>query len=365
MRWTTGIFGLTALAALLPVSVASAQNVDSKLADGWAFMQKAMPGVPYSTLEGACKEGNLMIYAGTWTSAQEAQIAKFKEHFPCISVQTYSALNGARRQRFKSETSAGRYIADIIQDTQVGALNQEAKDGLLMNYKISNDDSFAKGAKNPGYWYALRIAMVGIAWNTNLVSADDAKILQNWKSIADPRWKGKASVVNPVAGGVSLLPWFVWEKLYGDDFIKTVGENKPRVMSGTNPAAAALAAGDVSVLFNASETGLLPLQLKGAPIQWSLPSPGIGPLTGQAIATHAPHPDAAKLYQEYAFTLEGYQVWQKLGGAPARKSTQDQRSVAKQPWYHLPDEIYNADPAEVTKDAPAVRALFNKLVAGQ
>ena len=37
------------------------------------------------------------------------------------------------------------------------------------------------------------------------------------------------------------------------------------------------------VIFNASETGLLPLLAKGAPIRWSLPEPGIGPMTGQAI----------------------------------------------------------------------------------
>ena len=81
---------------------------------------------------------------------------------------------------------------------------------------------------------------------------------------------------------------------------------RPQVFSGTNPASAALASGDIAVLFNASETGLMPLQSAGAPLRWTFPEPAAGPVTGQAISARAPHPNAAKLYHEYAFTTEGY-----------------------------------------------------------
>jgi ABC-type Fe3+ transport system substrate-binding protein len=216
-----------------------------------------------------------------------------------------------------------------------------------------------------GFWYPLRVAMVGIAWNTNLVSEEDAKILQDWQGITDPRWKGKAAVVDPVAGGVAYLPWYAWTKLYGADFITKVAQNEPRVMRGINPTSAALAAGDVSVIFNASETGLLPLFDKGAPIEWSLPNPGIGPLTGQGIPANPPHPAAAKLYQEYAFTEEGYSVWQKDGGTPARKGVKDQRPVASESWYHMPEDIFAYDPADATKAADEINANFSKAIASK
>jgi ABC-type Fe3+ transport system substrate-binding protein len=368
MRWKKDYFAVAGLllAIAAPTNAGLAQDVDPKLANSWKFVQETMPGVPYSVLAAACEEGNLMVYAGTWIDAQEAQIDKFMERFPCIDVQKFTAATGERRERFLAEYRAGRHVADIIQDTDVGTLNQQAANGLLTEYTISNDATFAKGTKKSGYWYPLRVAMVGIAWNTNLVSEEDAMALTDWKGVTDPRWKGKAAVVDPVAGGVAFLPWYVWTQLYGPDFIPKIGENvAPRVMRGTNPTSAALAAGDIAVILNASETGLLPLLAKGAPIRWSLPEPGIGPLTGQAIPDGAPHPNAAKLYQEYAFTEEGYGLWQKEGGAPARKGFKDQRAVAKETWYKMPDELYEYDPAEVTKSVDEIVGIFRKAIAGQ
>ena len=367
MYWKTR-FSLTialTLVTAVPLTTVTAQNVDPKLADGWAFVQNSMPGVPYSLLEAACSEGELMIYAGTWIDSQEAQVDGFKERFPCIDVQMFTAKTGERRERFLAEYRAGRHVADIIQETDVGSLNEQAADGLLTEYKISNDVAIPKGAKKTGFWYPLRIAMVGVAWNTNLVSEEDAKTLSSWEGITDPRWKGKAAVVDPSAGGVAYLPWYAWTKVYGPEFIEKIGAIEPRVMSGTNPTSAALAAGDIAIIMNASETGLLPLLEKGAPIRWSLPEPGVGPLTGQAIPNKAPHPNAAKLYQEYAFTEEGYALWQKDGGAPARNGVKDQRSVADKTWYRLPEKQFEYDPAEATAALEKIVGHFKKAVAGQ
>ena len=137
---------------------------------------------------------------------------------------------------------------------------------------------------------------------------------------------------------------------------------KPRIVSAIVPASASLASGDIALLFNASETGLLPLLDRGAPIRWSLPEPGIGPMTGQAIARFAPHPNAAKLFQEYSFTEEGYGIWQKLGGAPARRNFQDQRPVAKEKWYKVPAVFAPYDRADASLSLQPVMDAYRKLV---
>jgi ABC-type Fe3+ transport system substrate-binding protein len=344
---------------------AQAQTVDPKLAASWAYMQKEMPGVPYSVLKAACDEGHVMIYHGTWDEAQDAQIAGFKKRFPCMSVEKFTTTMGALRERFLSEFRAGRRGADIYQESDTGTLDIMAGNKTLANYKISNDAAFRPGAKKTGYWYPLRIALVGIAWNTDLVSPEEAKLLTDWKGVANPAWKGRAAVVDPSGGGVAFLPWYAWTKLYGPGFIDQIGALRPRVTAAINTAAAALASGDVAVLLNASETGLLPLWLKGAPIRWSLPSPAIGPLTGQGIPSNAPHPNAAKLYQEYSFTEEGYGLWQKLGGAPARTGFKDERKVAAESWYKMPSEIFAYDPADATAAAPTVNKHFTDVVTNR
>jgi ABC-type Fe3+ transport system substrate-binding protein len=355
---------LAFLAGLISIvaTTAPAQSPDPRLAASWAFMQKEMPGAPLSLLQAACAEGVVMIYYGTWADAQEAQIKGFQEKFPCIKVEKFTSDTGNRRERWLAESRAGRYIADIVQDTDTGFLDRQARDGHLLEYKISNDGAFEEATKKTGYWYPLRVALVGIAWNTDLVSDAEARKLSTWEGITDPVWKGRAAVVDPAAGGVAYLPWYIWSKQHGPEFFKKIGALRPRNIAAIVPASAALAAGDIEVIFNASETGLLPLVDKGAPIRWSLPSPGIGPMTGQAIPARAPHPNAAKLYQEYAFTEDGYGRWQKLGGAPVRKGFKDQRPVAAQPWYKIPATYAPYDTEDASLKTKAVMDEFRQYI---
>jgi len=352
-----------AISALL-TSASLAQDVSPELADSWAFMQETMPGVPYEVLKGACEEANLLIYHGAWVTAQDAQVAGFQKRFPCVNVRQFTATTGELRERFMSEVRAGRQGADIYQDADTGTLNSMASEGIIAEYKIANDHAFAAGAKKSGWWYSLRVALLGIAWNTDLVSEEDAARLADWTGLLDDRWKDVGIVIDPSGGGVAYSAWYAWNELYGPDFIKRIGELKPRVTQGINSAAASLASGDIQIIFNASETGLLPLWERGAPIQWALPTPGVGPLTGQVIAANAPHPNAARLYQEYAFTTEGYELWHKFGGASTRIGLEDQRDVAREPWYKLPGELFTYNTAEATKALPKILDLFREHVSG-
>jgi hypothetical protein len=75
---------LSAAAAAFIAPCALAQDIDPKLRASWDFMQSAMPGVPYETLKAACAEGRLMVYHGSWTDAQNAQIEAFHKRFPFL-----------------------------------------------------------------------------------------------------------------------------------------------------------------------------------------------------------------------------------------------------------------------------------------
>ena len=149
-----------------------------------------MPGVPYDVLKGACAEGALMVYHGTWSDAQKAQIAKFTDHFPCVKVQALESEPAPMRARFLAETRAGRDVADIIQDSDPGVFDNYVDQGMIAKYEISNEKSYDAALKRPGYWYPLRVALVGMAWNSSLVSPDKAKLLSDWKGAIDPIWAG-------------------------------------------------------------------------------------------------------------------------------------------------------------------------------
>ena len=194
------------------------------------------------------------------------------------------------------------------------------------------------------------------------MSDADAKVLQDWQGALDPRWKGKSALSDPGSKGVAYQHLWALSKIYGADFIKRLGEQKPRIVNGANNSISSLASGDIAIVLNASETGLLPLWIKGAPIKWTLPSPGVGPISAQAVVAKAPHPNAAKLYQEYAFTREGYGMWNKFGGAPATDAYPDQREVAKEKWYKMPNSLFDIDPVASAADFDKLVGDFNRYV---
>ena len=350
--------GLLALAA-----PAGAQDIDPTLAKSWAYMQKAMPGVPYQLLKDACAEGKLTIYHGAWSDAQNNQIKHFTEQFPCINIQTQEFGGAAMRQRFTTEFQVGRDAADIVQYTNPIATAADAAKGYFAEYKIADDAAYPDNLKIGTVAYPLRIGVAGIAWNTDRVSEADAKILYKWEGAVDPRWAGKVGVIDPtIATGVGAVPWHLWFNLYGEDFIKKIGELKPRIFPGTNPASAALASGDIAVILNASEAGLIPLLNKGAPVRWSFPEPGVAIATDQMINAHAPDPNAARLYQQYAFSLEGYGYWQELGGVPTRIGFKDRRAIAKESWYVLAKKFYTYSAKDYNAETAKVNELFKKYV---
>jgi ABC-type Fe3+ transport system substrate-binding protein len=356
--------GLAIAASLALNAPAGSQTIDPAHAKAWDFMQQAMQGVPYDILKGACSEGTLTIYHGTWSDAQAAQIDAFRKRFPCVQVRPFELGTAARRERFLAETRANRFINDIVQDTDPGSLDELVDDGLIMNYVLSSDALYADAVKRKGYWYPLRIGISTNVWNTNLVSDEDAKVLYDWKGGVDPKWKGKVGIVEPTSGGAIFLPWYFWVKTYGPEFIRDLAKLEPRIFN-LNQVGAALASGDIAVGIGISETPLTTMWLAGAPIKWSMPEPGVGPVTGQGIAAKAPHPNAAKLYHEYAFSAEGYEVWQVLGGPPARIDYSDKRKVASEPWFKYPKVWFQYDTRDATKARDEIIGLYKKMIVNR
>src|SRR5690606_18720788 len=135
----------------------------------------------------------------------------------------------------------------------------------------------------------------------------------------NPVFKGRVGIMNAATGGGSTyIPFYVTYSLYGKEFMEKFAALEPRIFTSVNLLGAALASGDIDVAMAISETPLTVLYEQGAPIQWIAPQPAAGALTGQAISASAPHPNAARLYQEYAFADEGYGAWQIFGGTPAK-----------------------------------------------
>src|SRR5690625_7438153 len=65
------------------------------------------------------------------------------------------------------------------------------------------------------YYAGVEMFVLGFAYNTELVSEDEAP--KNWEDLLDPKWEGKIQFPNPAASGTSTLMLFSYMMQHGEE----------------------------------------------------------------------------------------------------------------------------------------------------
>ena len=356
-----------ALAGVLSASVMGPLAVSAGAQEAeWAA--KNIPGLDSAVVQGACKEGALSLYNVVYRNELRGLIEKFQKAFPCVKVSSFAATGSALQQRFTSEQQAGRYEADIWETTTPGVAPGLAQQGLLANYVPPNADRVPRQFKQEGIWYAVGIDPIGIAWNTRMVTDQQKQVLASitkWSDIANPAFKDSSGVVTAHSGGTAQLPWYYFKTELGLDFYKKLAELKPALFDATSPSVDRLIAGDFAVLLHSpADNSVAGAWVKGAPLQWKFPSPGLAVPHFVSVVAKAPHPSAARLFVAWSLSPEGQQVWSsETGLAPVGPDVKDLRPQTNESWYKLPTEYWDVNWVELTKGVPQMVKDFDAAFA--
>jgi putative spermidine/putrescine transport system substrate-binding protein len=309
---------------------------------------------PDADLIAAAKaEGTLTYYhttaidiTATWTSA-------FTKKYG-ITTQNVRGPSYPLFDRWLTEERVGQHIADVIQITDTVLIESAHDEGLIGEYTPPSGAGIRPSMKKEGIWYTIFVNAMGIAWNSQKVTPEEDKLLREggWQALTDPRWTGRMATSTPASGGssYSFVYMFLGGKRdqFGPAYEAKIAALKPQIYESKSPMYDRVGAGEHAIVDQASQSDMGNLYLKGAPIRWIFPSPTPANLTVQAISAHAPHSNAAKLFQEWAASQEGQAEWFKLSGvASAREDTVDGRKANKGDWYK---EDWYADPADLYLD---------------
>ena len=341
------------------VGPAPAQQMDPQLQKIMETIKSDMPGVSYEILKGAKAEGKLMFYHLSLPNAMPRLIQEFEKRFPFVKVQEYFASGGPLFQKFSSEARARKNVADIWEHTEIGAMNKLADEGLLMKYKIANDAEYPDAFKRSGFWYPFCYAQVVVAWNKDLVPDGEAvKRFKTWEGLLDPYWKGKSlATIIIQSGGTTQVTYYMLHEKFGIDFWKKLAALQPKQYEAVNPLADAVGSGEVALAWMGSEAGFYNKYDRGAPVHWTNPNPRVAVPYGQAIAKDAPHPNAAKLFQEFIFSKVGQTIMATIQLPSFTMG--DLRKHAKEPWYSLPP-VYKYDMEKVYKSMRGPNSLVDQ-----
>jgi len=306
-------------------------------------------------VEAAKKEGKVVWYTSLALPTAEKIGKLFEAAYPGIKVEVQRTGSQRILQRVMQEMQANLKLVDVIHTSDAGHFVLLKEKKLLMKYTPAGVDAFPAGFKDrDGYYFTLRATVNVIAYNTKLVSSAEAP--RTWKDLLDPKWKGKLVTAHPGYSGVISTHVLALVQLYGWDYFKQLAQNKLMLVQSAVDPAGVVASGERMVAVDGGDYYYYQMKKKGNPIEVVYPKEGV-PLvvSPTAIASFAPHPNAAKLFTDFTFTRELQQVMADSEGLytghPEVKYPSDKPKLSEL-------KLLNVDAEELEKRNEEIKSRF-------
>ena len=277
----------------------------------------------------ASREGKLTIYHNLNPAGAELLVKAFRKDRPELAVDMTRLGSSPLIQRFSTEFTAGRNLADVVITFPDERITEGMKAGWMAAWVPPELKHFpaATNFLKQNMMFNIQTSREAIIWNTQKVKPADAP--KEWADLFDPRWKGKVGI-NPPWRSVAIQGVIAyWDKLGLGDTAAKLKANDVRFFEGSGGIMQAVIRGDVHV----AELTDLPLNTAladGAPIGFVYPKSGTTLSEGYVfVAAKAPHPNAGKVFTNWLLSGKGQILLQTYAGLPATRP-------GTPPMSHLP-----------------------------
>ena len=264
-------------------------------------------------MEKALKEGEVVWYTPTAIEDSQKMIQAFEKKHPGIKVRLFRNRETALLPRIFSEKQSGRPIVDVTSLRGIGYY-QLWKRNLIQPYISPESAAYPKGFKDPkGYWTDLYDTYY--VWSHNTVLMKNPP--RSHEDLVQPRYRGRIGMdTDEVEWYAGLMEY--WGKERTVRFLKNLAAQQIRYRDGHTLIAQLMAAGEFEITLAFSER-IDKMKKEGAPVDWiSTYDPIIVSIHPIAIAADAPHPEAAKVFVNFALSKEGQATVRDSGRISAR-----------------------------------------------
>ena len=260
-------------------------------------------------IEAAKAEGELVVYG----SCEEEYLAAACEHFQELyGVKvTYQRLSTGEVQS-KIEEENGNPSGDVWFGGTTDPYNVAASEGLLEAYDAQNASHLLSDMYRDadGYWYGIYKGILGFMVNMDELQRMNVDTPADWKDLLDPKYKGLVWLSNYNTAGTAKLVINTMIQKYGHDegikYLVDLDKNiEVYTKSGSGPSKN-VGTGECVVGIGFLHDGITQIVDNGyGNIGLIFPSSGTSFEVGAtAIFKGAKHPNAAKLWIEYALSPE-------------------------------------------------------------
>jgi len=266
------------------------------------------------TIELGKKEGRVSFYTTMGADECKLLVDAFQAKYPAIRVDITRLGSEKLLQRIITEARAGSHFFDAVPNSGM-EIYLLAKMGLLANFKTAEFVAFVADSKDPaGRWVDLYSNLRMIGYNTRAVPKD--KIPKRYEDLLEPGWKGQIGFHEGQFSWYATMLKIMGEER-GRKFFQGLARQDLNYRGAQVLIAQMISAGEFNLGFT-YDTQILRFKSRGAPIDIA-PMPfvtkNIHPL---ALAAHAPHPNAGKVFIDYVLSKEGQLFIKKMGRVISR-----------------------------------------------
>jgi iron(III) transport system substrate-binding protein len=333
-------------------------------------------------IEGAKKEGELIIHVGPGKAFRDGRLNGFTEKYPFIKVHAINTANRESMPKLIRERQAGIYALDVHFGGPPNLIRVYKPQGFLAPFrdaivdKSVMDDKVWRGGfaggfmdKESKFIYGYNQAAnnpMHVNW-ANMSKSD----LKGLDDLLSPKLAGKIVWHDPRSPGPGFAAAMTIYYNKGEDFLKklwaqpAVYTNNRRqaaewVVRGRNPVGLGTAR-DFMLMFEKQGLGK---QVEEMPAEWIATATMSSGNGNVVYMDRAPHPNAAKLYINWFLQREQQQQWnQHTDGVSRRVDTKPNNpQMAPQPGKKYIDIFHESRAGDV---ATVLRLARENIKAAQ
>jgi iron(III) transport system substrate-binding protein len=252
--------------------------------------------------DGARKEGEFVWYTSMGLADFPKILGAFEKSFPFIKVKATRLTQSSVFAKIDTEARAARVVVDVVASApvEIWALREK---GYSAPYLSPELKAFPAGSYDAqGFWAAYEVTPIVVAFNTKLVSQEEAP--RSYQDLLLPKWKGKMNL------GTDEYAWYAvmldgMGKAKALDYMKALAKQQLHMPGSSSIIRLQLAlAGESAIVIAARGRRVVEYKEKGAPIDYRLFDPYPAEPNAASIMRRASHPHAAILFVDWILSEE-------------------------------------------------------------
>jgi len=326
-----GIALMGAAAALLAAcgSTSSANTASTKSIDFATCSSVTACGGMANLVKAAKAEGSLTVTTlpADWANYGEI-MTDFQKKYG-IKITDVNPEGSSAYEVDSLETLKGSSRSPDVLDMGIPFAVEAQQKGLLASYKVVHWSQIPSDCKSPsGQWFCDYGGYISIGYNAALTKAP----VTGFQSLFNPAFKGGVALDgNPEDAGAALSGVIAAALANGGSYSNIMPGIKyfERLKAAGNfipvqSSPATIASGEVKVNIDWDYLNVAYAKALAGKIDWKVIIPKgahYASYYAQAIARYAPHPAAARLWEEYLYSNTGQNLWLKGYTDPIRLSS--------------------------------------------